>query len=405
MSDQEDNGIGLIVSKKGALRVRSADLIRRGLNGLGQRSRRDPPEQDKDNSLRFTETEIVRMLKEFVRYLEGEEQTSRANRRLKEFEAYLRDGRAGICTVLDKRRGKKASDLSPRERLFRALYIGRVKDQCQAVAYALRGFARLRQARVAEAGQDFMKCIEQDPSLEAWIKREAKEIRKKRDSLVLEPNSDDAIGALDDIANMKPLVPVNEQYEEDSPQFSETEIGQQLKDFAQHLDEVEERANGDERWRAARANDPMYQETTYEQRKANRLAGYEAFLRKGEQGIREHLKKVRLERQAVEDHSSGEKGSNIFSPSDIEQLKIASVAFDDETYARAKPHFIVGMGHFNQSGLSVGNSMRALMRSLRENYNFSVEQLAAMKPYVIRFMQDVEGGKIDLAQKNSEEHS
>lgn len=71
----------------------------------------------------------------------------------------------------------------------------------------------------------------------------------------------------------------------------------------------------------------------------------------------------------------------------------------------AKPHFIVGIGHFNQSGLSVGNSMRALMRSLRENYNFSVEQLAAMKPYVIRFMQDVEGGKIDLSQKKSEEHS
>jgi hypothetical protein len=76
-----------------------------------------------------------------------------------------------------------------------------------------------------------------------------------------------------------------------------------------------------------------------------------------------------------------------------------SVAFDDETYARAKPYLIVGVEHFNQSGLSVGNSMRALMRSLRENYNFSVEQLAAMKSYVIRFMQDVESGKIELPRK------
>ncbi len=116
MSDQEDNGIALIASKKGALRLRSDDLVRRGLDNIGQRSTHDTPERDKDDSLRFEETAIVRMLKEFGRYLdEVEEERSRANRRLKEFEAYLRDGRAGICTVLETTEEEKRQVISARE--------------------------------------------------------------------------------------------------------------------------------------------------------------------------------------------------------------------------------------------------------------------------------------------------
>jgi|GEM_PF-2409672 len=91
-----------------------------------------------------------------------------------------------------------------------------------------------------------------------------------------------------------PTLDMPEEDEDDHPEFSETEIAQQLKDMAQYLDEVADQANNDKQWAAARANDPLYQHTTFEQRKANRLSVYEAFLRKGKDGIREHLDRVQV---------------------------------------------------------------------------------------------------------------
>jgi tetratricopeptide (TPR) repeat protein len=124
-----------------------------------------------------------------------------------------------------------------------------------------------------------------------------------KDSLALEPNSDAATDALDYISEIQSSE-LARQEEHGSPQYTEQEIAEKLKDMAQYIDEMEAETNKDERWKAARVNDPLYQRTTYEERKANRLAAFEAFLRKGEEGIREHLNRVNKDSKITQEQSS-----------------------------------------------------------------------------------------------------
>jgi hypothetical protein len=80
------------------------------------------------------------------------------------------------------------------------------------------------------------------------------------------------------------------------PDHSEEKVGQLLEKFGRHFDAVEDMADSDMPWRAARANDPMYQSTTVEERKANQLAAFEAYLAEGEEGLRKHLNKMRAQK-------------------------------------------------------------------------------------------------------------
>lgn len=200
-----------------------------------------------------------------------------------------------------------------------------------AMAYALRGFAYLWQARDADAQQDFARCLELDGSQGAWIEREAEEICLKRGvertSSTFVVDIDGALAEAMEVIKAYPSTPpvvepafdtLPEQDEDDHPHFSETEIARQLKDMAQYLDDVEEQANSDKQWKAARANDPLYQQTTFEHRKANRLKAYEAFLRKGKEGIREHLDRVRMQRNQSESPASSQRGvANAMSDHEI----------------------------------------------------------------------------------------
>jgi tetratricopeptide (TPR) repeat protein len=117
-----------------------------------------------------------------------------------------------------------------------------------------------------------------------------------KESLVIEPKKIAAVNALNHISTLR-SAELKKNDDEDSPHFSESEITRQLKTLSQHIDEVEEQANRDPQWKAARRNDPMYQSTNYQQRKANQLAAFEAYLREGKEGLAKQLAKVRAERE------------------------------------------------------------------------------------------------------------
>jgi hypothetical protein len=75
----------------------------------------------------------------------------------------------------------------------------------------------------------------------------------------------------------------------------------------------------------------------------------------------------------------------------------SGVSFDEETYAQAVPFFKAGIAHFQQAGSDVAAAVRELVRYLA-GAGMSRDAIVGMKPYVIRFMKDVEAGKVDLDQ-------
>lgn|ERR1700686_1280197 len=98
---------------------------------------------------------------------------------------------------------------------------------------------------------------------------------------------------LDHIARIGSQSPSTTPIKYGAAHLSETEITHRLEKFAEFLDDVEVQASRDKSWKARRASDPLYQQLSYQQRKANRLSLYEIFLRKGMQGLQEHFELVR----------------------------------------------------------------------------------------------------------------
>lgn len=82
----------------------------------------------------------------------------------------------------------------------------------------------------------------------------------------------------------------------------------------------------------------------------------------------------------------------------------SGVVFDDETYERAKPYFIEGVKHFQKSGMSFADALRALLRYLRETANMALDEIAKMKPYIVRFMEDWTAGKINFETVDAKAH-
>lgn len=71
-------------------------------------------------------------------------------------------------------------------------------------------------------------------------------------------------------------------------------------------------------------------------------------------------------------------------------------SFDEETYRKALPLFKAGVAHFAEAGRDIGDMVRALVQHLANVAKLPVETIRAMKPYVLRFAEDVRDGKETL---------
>lgn len=73
----------------------------------------------------------------------------------------------------------------------------------------------------------------------------------------------------------------------------------------------------------------------------------------------------------------------------------SGLTFDEQTYERAKPLFIQALRDFKDAAADLREAMRAIIRMVVEQ--FGANAANNMRPYVVRFMQDVQAGRIELA--------
>ena len=66
--------------------------------------------------------------------------------------------------------------------------------------------------------------------------------------------------------------------------------------------------------------------------------------------------------------------------------------FNEDTYAKAKPLFQQAIAHFKDAGTDIKEAMRAVVRLVMEK--FGPQATENMKPYIIRFAEDVRDGNI-----------
>jgi predicted RNA methylase len=77
----------------------------------------------------------------------------------------------------------------------------------------------------------------------------------------------------------------------------------------------------------------------------------------------------------------------------------SGLQFDEETYAKAKPFLLAGVQHFKQAGQDVREAIRLLLIYLREKAAMTAEAINRMKPYVVRFVEELRAGKIQLEEE------
>jgi len=77
----------------------------------------------------------------------------------------------------------------------------------------------------------------------------------------------------------------------------------------------------------------------------------------------------------------------------------SGLQFDEETYAKAKPFLIAGVQHFKQAGQDIREAIRLLLIYLREKAAMTAEAINRMKPYVVRFVEELRAGKIQLEEE------
>lgn len=76
------------------------------------------------------------------------------------------------------------------------------------------------------------------------------------------------------------------------------------------------------------------------------------------------------------------------------------LSFDEDTYRQAKPLFISAIAHFKDAAADLKEAIRAVIKEM--NSRFSPEVTENMKPYVVRFFEDVRAGDIVYDEKNGE---
>lgn len=73
--------------------------------------------------------------------------------------------------------------------------------------------------------------------------------------------------------------------------------------------------------------------------------------------------------------------------------------FDEAKYALAEPQFVIALRSFQQKGLSLAQSVPAMVRYLNTEAGYSAAKIARMKPYVVRFVMNVQAGKVNLSEE------
>jgi hypothetical protein len=83
-------------------------------------------------------------------------------------------------------------------------------------------------------------------------------------------------------------------------------------------------------------------------------------------------------------------------------------SFDEDTYRKALPHFRSGVAHFAEAGRDIAQMVRSLVQFLASN-GMDRPAIERMKPYIARFITDVQAGKetIDVpgSDRNLEQDS
>jgi N12 class adenine-specific DNA methylase len=68
------------------------------------------------------------------------------------------------------------------------------------------------------------------------------------------------------------------------------------------------------------------------------------------------------------------------------------VSFDEDTYKKAKPLFAQAVAHFKDAGSDIKEAMRSVVKMLLDKFGQQVTE--NMKPYIVRFMEDVKAGNV-----------
>lgn len=76
--------------------------------------------------------------------------------------------------------------------------------------------------------------------------------------------------------------------------------------------------------------------------------------------------------------------------------------FDENTYVKAKHHFIQAACGLKDTLSDINEFARRLVHLLQQKHNFPADGIERMTLYLARFMQDVEAGKIDLKKAVAE---
>lgn len=70
--------------------------------------------------------------------------------------------------------------------------------------------------------------------------------------------------------------------------------------------------------------------------------------------------------------------------------------FDEETYAKAKPMFIAASEKFSAFKYDIRELMKRMLDHLKSAYKWTTEMLKEARPYIVRFIEDVQNGEINL---------
>lgn len=80
----------------------------------------------------------------------------------------------------------------------------------------------------------------------------------------------------------------------------------------------------------------------------------------------------------------------------------SGLAFDEETYEAAKPYFRAGIAHFKDAAADIQATVFSLVKTLRDQFGMDRATIFRMKPYLERFVKDVQNGVIDGGNNESQ---
>ncbi len=68
---------------------------------------------------------------------------------------------------------------------------------------------------------------------------------------------------------------------------------------------------------------------------------------------------------------------------------VVANVFDEKTYEALKPHLTNATNHFYKSGMSLGDALRALLDWLNEVDGYTIAEIRALKPHIMRYMEEL----------------